>query len=483
MSQLLLPFERSLAVDALPVGYDRLVYLLAQNLDFHDQPSRYASHAFHAFPAKFPPQLPAAFVTTLTQPGDMVLDPMMGSGTTLLEALLAGRQGVGFDIDPLALRIVQAKVTPLDPDTVLNVGRSLLRRARQRVKEDTGQLIAHCTQPWDDETRAFANYWFAAETQRELLALCNEIALVDDERVKNFLEVVVSSVVITKSGGVSLAFDLAHTRPHRAKRAVTKAGQVIIEGAEGTHSAARLKLLTKTLRSPCDEFEKRLEQNVKGLRELMSSLPAQALAPTISLGNAQQLALPSDSVDLIVTSPPYASNAIDYMRAHKFALIWFGHAVADLSRLRRRYIGGDALVDNQMEPLPAYAAHVVTDIASRDAKKGAALLRYYSEMTRTLREMFRVLRPAKAAIVVVGSSVMRGRDTETAECLADIGRALGFRVPPIGIRHLDRDRRMLPAGNDRNHDSQIQQRMHEEYVIGFYKPDRMERRKGNDPTI
>jgi len=473
MSQLTLPLESTLAVDVLPVGYDRLVHLLGQNLDFHDQPSRYASHAFHAFPAKFPPQLPAAFVTTLTQPGEVVLDPMMGSGTTLLEALLASRQGVGFDIDPLALRIVQAKITALDPNEVLHVGRALLRRARQRVENDAEELIAQGTQQWDEETRTFANYWFAAETQSELLALCSEIATVDDERIKNFLEIVVSSVVITKSGGVSLAFDLAHTRPHRAKRAVTKAGQVIIEGAEGTHSAARLKLLTKTLRSPFDEFEKRLEQNIKGLRELTSSLPAQALIPTISLGNAQQLALPSDSVDLIVTSPPYASNAIDYMRAHKFALIWFGHAVADLSRLRRRYIGGDALGDNQMEALPAYAAQVVADIASLDAKKGAALLRYYSEMTRTLREMFRVLRPEKSAIVVVGSSIMRGRDTETAECLAHIGRAIGFQVPPIGVRHLDRDRRMLPAGNDRNHDSQIQQRMHEEYVIGFYKPNQV----------
>jgi hypothetical protein len=473
MNQLTLPLEHSRAVEVLPVGYDRLVYLLAQNLDFHDQPSRYASHAFHAFPAKFPPQLPAAFVTTLTQPSDVVLDPMMGSGTTLLEALLTGRQGVGFDIDPLAIKIVQAKVTPLSPDDVLLTGHALLRRARQRVQDDGGQLVAQGTQQWDDETRSFADYWFAAETQRELLALCSEIATVHDERVKNFFEVIVSSVVITKSGGVSLAFDLAHTRPHRAKRVVTKAGQVILEGTEGSHSAARLKLLTKTLRSPLDEFEKRLEQNAKGLRELTTCLPTDVLAPTISLGNAQQLSLPSDSVDLIVTSPPYASNAIDYMRAHKFALIWFGHAIADLSRLRRRYIGGDALVDNQMEPLPAYAAQVVTDLTHRDAKKGAALWRYYSEMTRTLREMFRVLRPAKAAVVVVGSSIMRGRDTETAECLADIGRALGFQVPPIGVRHLDRDRRMLPAGNHRNHDSQIQQRMHEEYVIGFYKPDRV----------
>jgi hypothetical protein len=74
-------------------------------------------------------------------------------------------------------------------------------------------------------------------------------------------------------------------------------------------------------------------------------------------------------------------------------------------------------------------------------------------------------------IVVVGSSMMRGRDTETHNCLADIGQSLGFRIPAIGVRNLDRDRRMLPSGLKINRNSQIQQRMHEEYVIGFYKPE------------
>jgi hypothetical protein len=54
--------------------------------------------------------------------------------------------------------------------------------------------------------------------------------------------------------------------------------------------------------------------------------------------------------------------------------------------------------------------------------------------------------------------------------LADIGHAIGFNVPKIGVRYLDRDRRMMPAASKVDSKSQIQQRMHEEYVIGFYKP-------------
>jgi DNA modification methylase len=183
------------------------------------------------------------------------------------------------------------------------------------------------------------------------------------------------------------------------------------------------------------------------------------------------MALENASVDLIVTSPPYASNAIDYMRAHKFSLVWMGYPIRDLGDKRKEYIGGEAVSQFSFKAMPDRTASVVKKVADVDEKKGLVLHRYYSEMTLVLREMFRILKPGKAAIVVVGSSTMRGLDTETEKCLAEIGESLGFQVPRIGIRHLDRNRRMMPTGNKVNRESQIQQRMNEEYVIGYYKPE------------
>jgi len=61
---------------------DNLIDILSNDLDFHNKNSRYASHNFHSFPAKFPPRLPLEFIRDLTDPGDVVLDPMMGSGIT-----------------------------------------------------------------------------------------------------------------------------------------------------------------------------------------------------------------------------------------------------------------------------------------------------------------------------------------------------------------------------------------------------------------
>jgi len=62
-------------------GYENLSELLQSNLDFHDQKSNYSSHNVHSFPAKFPPQLPKLFIDKLSAPEDVVLDPMVGSGT------------------------------------------------------------------------------------------------------------------------------------------------------------------------------------------------------------------------------------------------------------------------------------------------------------------------------------------------------------------------------------------------------------------
>ncbi|MBI3944152.1 MAG: hypothetical protein HY326_14135 [Chloroflexi bacterium] len=405
-------------------------------------------------------------MAALTQQGDIVLDPMMGSGTTVLEAYLLERQAVGFDIDPLALLLSRVKVTPLDIERLMQLGYGLIKQARYMTNHDKTALEAGLLQRWDAKTKEFIDYWFAHETQIELLALMVEIEKIAGQAIRAFFELTFSTTIITKTGGVSMAFDLAHTRPHRAKVVTSRSGEIVLGNKIEAGPLSRQDFQAKTLRSPLDEFEKRFQQNVKGLLQL----GAHRFKPETKYGDAQALPLEGKSVDLIVTSPPYASNAIDYMRAHKFSLVWMGHAIDDLSTRRSKYIGGEAGTDIEIENFPPQTAAIVDEVTALDRKKGVALRRYYSEMTRVLGEMFRVLKCEGTSIVVVGSSVLRGRDTETQNCLAEIGQSIGFEVPKIGIRNLDRDRRMMPAGSKINLESQIQQRMHEEYVIGFYKP-------------
>ena len=147
-----------------------------------------------------------------------------------------------------------------------------------------------------------------------------------------------------------------------------------------------------------------------------------------------------------------------------------GHSIQQLSQDRKQYIGGESATATAFEELPSQVDGIAKEVERANKKKGKALFRYYSEMTRMLREMFRVLKPGKAAVVVVGNSILSGKDTQIQTCLAEIGKTLGFQVPKIGVRQLDRNKRMMPVGMHIDSTSTIQQRMHEEYIIGFYKP-------------
>jgi hypothetical protein len=82
------------------------------NLDFSPAGYLYATHPLHAFAARCPPPLADWAITRYSAPGEVVLDPMAGSGTTMVEGCLLGRQAWGVEIDPLAHRIAKAKATP-----------------------------------------------------------------------------------------------------------------------------------------------------------------------------------------------------------------------------------------------------------------------------------------------------------------------------------------------------------------------------------
>ena len=428
---------------------DSLAALLNADLSFQ-APARDAHplHALHPFAARFPYGLAGHFINALTRPGDTVLDPMCGSGITLLEGWLAGRTVVGVDLDPLARRQSAARTSALDHRAVSDAGTAALQRAAE-LHAGSGRPadpLAVVRGPMDDATLAFLDYWFFEETQRELAALLLAIRSEPDPRLRNLLEVVFSSTIVTKSGGVSRARDLAHTRPHR--------------------------VADKQPRRPLRLFE------------ILVGRAADAYAGTdpdavgrsaVSAGDSRRLPIRAGSVDLIVTSPPYA-NALDYMRAHKFSLAWLGDAIPRLSSLRGRYIGAErtAPADSNGNGMrPASVQSVVERLAAEDSPRSRVLSRYFDDMTAAIVEMARVLRPGSATVIVVGPSVMRGVLVPTHRCLADIAAAVGLDVVAVAPRNLDRDRRMMPARSRPQPSTDpigIERRMHTEYIIGAVKP-------------
>ena len=430
----------------------RLDSLLAGDLSFQT-PARHAHplYALHPFAARFPYGLPAYFIDALTESGDTVLDPMCGSGITLLEGWASGRSVIGVDLDPLARRQARARTTALRGDAVREAGEAVQRQAADLI----AGLGAHrdpleaVKADMDPATREFLDYWFFPETQLELACLTLAIREEPDEDLRNLLEVIFSSTIVTKSGGVSRARDLAHTRPHRVSDKAPR---------------RPVPLFANLVARAADAYGSIDHDTVGDCR--------------IVAGDARSLPLPDCSVDLIVTSPPYA-NALDYMRAHKFSLAWLGDPIPSLTKLRREYIGSESSGSQatlSVNPLPVKVEAVVESVAEADTTKSRVLRRYFGDMSAAISEMQRVLRPGSAAVIVVGPSTMRGILVPTHECLADLATQAGLDVVGVAPRNLDRDRRMMPARNASGSSvayadaTGIERRMHTEYAIGVVKP-------------
>jgi len=124
-----------------------LSYLLKRDLTFKGQKTNYATHNMHAFAAKFPPQLPKLFINELTTTGEVVLDPMSGSGTTLVEAVLSNRYGIGTDIDPLAVMIAKVKLSSLNISETVKVANSVLQQAKKRFSHITDAQLCEFYSP------------------------------------------------------------------------------------------------------------------------------------------------------------------------------------------------------------------------------------------------------------------------------------------------------------------------------------------------
>ncbi len=81
------------------------------------------THNFYRYPARFSPKFVRAAIGAFTAPGDLIVDPFMGGGTTLVEALALGRHAIGTDVSSLAIFVAQAKTMLLNDSEIKSLNR------------------------------------------------------------------------------------------------------------------------------------------------------------------------------------------------------------------------------------------------------------------------------------------------------------------------------------------------------------------------
>ncbi len=125
----------------------------------------------------------------------------------------------------------------------------------------------------------------------------------------------------------------------------------------------------------------------------------------IKIGNSRALPLNNESIDGIITSPPY-SIALDYVSNDSHALEELGY---DLSEIREEFIGVRG--------------------------KGQRRIDLYNEdMKKSLEEMFRVLKPQKYAVIIIGNATYMGQEVKTVEFTIDYAEKIGFKL----VKNIDK---------------------------------------------
>lgn len=333
----------------------------------------------------------------------VVLDPMMGSGTIPVIASTRGHRAIGCDIDPLALVIARTWGRSLDPKAYEEAAEEVVVRA---------QATQSTTFVGDSETTAFVEYWFDKRARSKLAALAQAIDI-SESRFRDPLWCAFSRLIITKDASVSRARDVSHSRPHR------------VRSVSNVDPLKRFCLVAR---------------DIARRHAVLSSSRATRSELRLLKADARSLPLDDHSVDLTLTSPPYLS-AIDYLRGHRMALVWMGYTLAELRELRGISIGSERGRWDESE-LDGYVKGVL--VGDPKPRARAMLLRYATDLDQVLAEQARVLRTDGRLTLVVSDGTLVGTPVRVARLCTQLARRHGFRLTSRRKRLLPPERRYLP---------------------------------------
>jgi SAM-dependent methyltransferase len=151
-----------------PSHHERQIQLWPRDQDEQG----HSLHYLVSYPNNFPWSLPNYFIQKYTQKGELILDPFCSTGATVLEAALMGRVGLGFEVDPVAVKIARAKIAPCDITEVT------LEVQKLNLSKPT---------TLDRYRDQFSNF-FDVDTFRELSNLRSHISRSDSSFVSNYIE-------------------------------------------------------------------------------------------------------------------------------------------------------------------------------------------------------------------------------------------------------------------------------------------------------
>lgn len=299
-------------------------------------PNQYLTHWIYPYKGKYHPQMIRALLNVIgAKREDVILDPFVGSGTTLLECQLLGIDCIGIDVSLVCMLVSKVKTESQD----------VLKEIEEM--KDTICKEGHET----------TLYSFDGDKTEKKGGLSQAINNIKNEKVRNFYKV---------------AELVAHSDKSRRRRDFYRSFRDNVN-----------KMLSST-----QDFEKVVHELKLPLGNM-----------EVNLGDARNLDLKDESIDGIITSPPY-SIALDYVKNDAHALEVLGY---DLEKVKQEFIGVRGSGKNKVEL-------------------------YNKDMERSLNEMYRVLKNGKNCVIVIGNATLQGKEIRTVDKTIEHCQKIGFEL-------------------------------------------------------
>jgi hypothetical protein len=314
-----------------------------------DDVDRAHVHGFHTYPARMHPVTAARLVGVFVPQGGTVLDPFCGSGTVLVEAMIAGRRAMGTDLNPLAVRLACLKTAMLDEAACVRITAAAHEVAA--LADDRRQRRAGATRRYPPEDVTLFDPHVLLELDSLRAGIRERVA---DTTTRDALGLVLSAILVKVS-----------------RRASDTSGALAPRRLAAGYTA-RL-------------FARKAEELVRRLGEVRTRVSAGTAPARIEVDDALRLrTVAASTVDAVVTSPPYAAT-YDYLAHHQMRMRWLE-------------LDAKALLDGEMAARRRYA--------KLDAR--AVRETYERELDSALRSMSRVCRKGATIVLLVGDSAIEG---------------------------------------------------------------------------
>ncbi len=374
----------------------------------------YITHGYYTYPAKFIPQLSSRIIKEYSDNNDIIIDPFMGSGTTIVESIVNHRIGIGTDINEIAVLLSKVKTTPIKYDLLLNEFSNLIFKLQHKLN---GNIT---TELENAKKRIILNgrvdYWFKPHIRDKLIIILHSILKINNIDVREYF--LITFAQILKSCSIWLQKSVKPTRDFNKKE---------IDPLYKFEWQARRMI--KKFRDFDHILNENIKNNISNYRIIKNN-------------DARNLPCEDSKATLIVTSPPYVTS-YEYADLHQLSSLWFGY-LNELSNFRKKFIGSFSREREKINVLSKTAENIAFHFG--DNKKSIEVENYFADMLESFIEMKRVLKVGGKAAIVIGNTKLKGVEILNAEVFKEQFENIGFKTHKIIHREIPS--KMLPSTRD-----------------------------------